>query len=165
MDNKLKSSLIIVLFYGIWVQSVSSTLTCRNCLDSNTTLIVTCKSNGNTTDMCANDVIENCTLTTNCSIPVNINATSSYMISVPATTKSQTLWTNSIYSASPSIKPSPKPTSKSPNTTQKPHQPAKSGRRFDAASFIGGMLLCGGLILLVYIAVRCFRSRPDYHKL
>eukprot|EP00795_Rhopilema_esculentum_P017136 gene17136-8666_t len=98
-------------------------------------------------------------------VPVNINATSSYMISVPATTKSQTLWTNSIYSASPSIKPSPKPTSKSPNTTQKPHQPAKSGRRFDAASFIGGMLLCGGLILLVYIAVRCFRSRPDYHKL
>ena len=79
---------------------------------------------------------------------------------------------SSMYSASPSTKHVSPPTTKSPITAgppptkkQKPKTPGGFGRRFDAASFIGGIILCGGVILLVYIGIKCFRSRPKYSKL
>jgi len=34
-------------------------------------------------------------------------------------------------------------------------------RGFDAASFVGGMVLCGGTLLIVYFACKYYQSRVD----
>ena len=69
----------------------------------------------------------------------------------------------SISSSYSSNIPKPTPTSKPPST--KHPEPKKPERRFDAASFIGGILLCAGVIFLVYIAVRCYKTKPNYSRL
>ncbi|XP_070569072.1 sialomucin core protein 24-like [Ptychodera flava] len=41
-----------------------------------------------------------------------------------------------------------------------------SGASFDAASFIGGIVLCGGLILIVFLGCKFYESRSkNYHTL
>uniref|UniRef100_A0A0B6YC54 Uncharacterized protein n=1 Tax=Arion vulgaris TaxID=1028688 RepID=A0A0B6YC54_9EUPU len=42
-----------------------------------------------------------------------------------------------------------------------------SGQHFDAASFIGGIVLCGGLIAIVYFGLKFYKARKEqnYHTL
>lgn len=65
------------------------------------------------------------------------------------------------------------PTSHSPTspngtlTTASPSTGGDSGGGFDAASFIGGIVLCGGLIAIGYFGLKFYRARQErnYHTL
>lgn len=45
--------------------------------------------------------------------------------------------------------------------TPKPAPSSKTGQHFDAASFIGGMILMGGLIVIIYFGLKFYRARRD----
>ncbi|XP_035686130.1 sialomucin core protein 24-like isoform X7 [Branchiostoma floridae] len=72
-------------------------------------------------------------------------------------------------SANSTTKPTtPKPTTQPAKTSPGPsagptNSPQKGG--FDAASFIGGIVLCGGLIALIFFGCKFWKSRssPNYH--
>ncbi|XP_078618819.1 uncharacterized protein LOC144886209 isoform X3 [Branchiostoma floridae x Branchiostoma japonicum] len=61
-------------------------------------------------------------------------------------------------------KPTTQPAKTSPGPSAGPtNSPQKGG--FDAASFIGGIVLCGGLIALIFFGCKFWKSRssPNYH--
>ncbi|XP_078341683.1 uncharacterized protein LOC144627773 [Crassostrea virginica] len=75
----------------------------------------------------------------------------------------------------PTPTPSPSPpntTTTSPTTTTTrapattpgspdPHKDGAGGQHFDAASFVGGMILMGGLIVITYFGLKFYRARKD----
>lgn len=69
-------------------------------------------------------------------------------------------------SAAPNTTAVPASTTIAPTTTTKATpKPApssdKPGQHFDAASFIGGMILMGGLIVIIYFGLKFYRARRD----
>ena len=63
------------------------------------------------------------------------------------------------------------PTTASPNpTTAAPSEGGKgdcSGQHFDGASFVGGIILCAGIIALIFFGLKFYKSRTErnYHTL
>jgi len=51
-----------------------------------------------------------------------------------------------------------------PTSQQTPE--CKQGQHFDAASFIGGIVLCGGVIIIIFFACKFYKSRSErtYHQ-
>ncbi|KAK7108493.1 hypothetical protein V1264_016228 [Littorina saxatilis] len=70
-----------------------------------------------------------------------------------------------------STTPSPGSTTPSPqstaNPTQAPSTGGKTGQHFDAASFIGGIVLCAGLAAIAYFGFKFYKARTErnYHTL
>lgn len=51
-----------------------------------------------------------------------------------------------------------------PNATTSTVKPVSSN--FDAGSFVGGFVLCGAIVLLIYIGCKLFRNKkPDYNTI
>lgn len=53
-------------------------------------------------------------------------------------------------------------------TTPAPSHSDSSGSHFDGASFIGGIVLCAGIIVIIFFAVKFYRSRRasnNYHQM
>jgi len=158
------NALAVLLFVSLFALTFSQELTCDKCISYNTTLILSCKNvtdPSKTSTLCAKSVTTNCTLKENCTEPVNPTVSESVISQVNSVSTSSLV--PIITTSHSSNIPKPTPTSKPPNT--KHPEPKKPGRRFDAASFIGGILLCGGVIFLVYIAVRCYKTKPNYSRL
>lgn len=63
----------------------------------------------------------------------------------------------------------------SPTTTAKPTKPTTaapstggdSGQHFDGASFIGGIILCAGIVAIVFFGCKFYKARQErnYHTL
>ncbi|XP_074663138.1 uncharacterized protein LOC141915485 isoform X1 [Tubulanus polymorphus] len=71
------------------------------------------------------------------------------------------------------VSPKPGPTTKSTPTTltttpatAAPTVPSQ-GQHFDAASFIGGIVLCGGVIAIIFFGCKFYKARSEqnYHTL
>lgn len=54
------------------------------------------------------------------------------------------------------------------STTTAPSTGGDTGRHFDTASFIGGIVLCAGIVLIIFFALKWYRSRQatnNYHQM
>ncbi|XP_019617321.1 PREDICTED: uncharacterized protein LOC109464701 isoform X3 [Branchiostoma belcheri] len=126
--------------------------TCNTYTDCNTCQTNNCSWVNCTTESTAGTDVLKCATRGNesqtCESPVNITACSANTTANPSTAK-----------------PTTKPGSKT--TAQPTEGPTKSPQKggFDAASFIGGIVLCGGLIALIFFGCKFWKSRssPNYH--
>ncbi|XP_078618824.1 uncharacterized protein LOC144886209 isoform X7 [Branchiostoma floridae x Branchiostoma japonicum] len=110
--------------------------------------------------------VYNCTATGDessaCLNPVTITECSA-VTDAPDTTAAPTTQANSTTKPT-TPKPTTQPAKTSPGPSAGPtNSPQKGG--FDAASFIGGIVLCGGLIALIFFGCKFWKSRssPNYH--
>ncbi|XP_019617319.1 PREDICTED: uncharacterized protein LOC109464701 isoform X1 [Branchiostoma belcheri] len=160
--------------------------TCNTYTDCNTCQTNNCSWVNCTTESTAGTDVLKCATRGNesqtCESPVNITACSAVTVApnttIPPTTPAPTTpngttgpttlppTTPANTTANPSTaKPTTKPGSKT--TAQPTEGPTKSPQKggFDAASFIGGIVLCGGLIALIFFGCKFWKSRssPNYH--
>ncbi|XP_066287442.1 porimin-like isoform X2 [Branchiostoma lanceolatum] len=139
-----------------------------NCTITSGAEVFNCTASGNETDACANPVtVTECTAVTDApettaspttQAPTTPNVTTTGQTTLPPSTQANT-------TAKPTTPtPSTQPEKTTPGPSAGPTSSPQMGG-FDAASFIGGIVLCGGLIALIFFGCKFWKSRssPNYH--
>ncbi|XP_066287458.1 uncharacterized protein [Branchiostoma lanceolatum] len=113
-----------------------------NCTITSGAEVFNCTASGNETDACANPVT-----VTECTGPAKQGQLQANTTAKPTTPT-----------------PSTQPEKTTPGPSAGPTSSPQMGG-FDAASFIGGIVLCGGLIALIFFGCKFWKSRssPNYH--
>lgn len=103
-----------------------------------------------------------------------VNSTATIVTAEPgnatdlATTMAQNMSSPEASTGSVSNESTKAPTTSEPFATTETTDIAPEGchQRFHAPSFLGGILLCGGIVSIIFVAVHFYRKRSDnrYHQ-
>lgn len=127
-----------------------------------TATLITCEAKKLEADCCAIACsFYNCTDTSGTVTPVCTNSTSTSDICPNGTTQSGELCKGGTTPTHSTSIPTP------PASTESPSKGGDQGQHFDGASFVGGIVLCAGLVAIAYFGLKFYRSRQDrnYHTL